>query len=406
MDKTSIIERPLYTELIERWLGKGLIVVLTGQRRVGKSYTLLFLKGKLESNPENNVIFIDKEKREFDSIETYKELDDFIANRYDATKQNYILIDEVQNIDGFEKALRSWRTEPNTDIIVTGSNAKMLSSELSTLIGGRYTEIYILPLGYNEFLTFHNLSDNEDSLRLYLNFGGLPGLTKFELTEGDARQYQLDVYHTALLKDVIARNEIRNVPFLESLTKFIADNIGKPISPANIAKYMKSQGEKVTTGVISNYLKYLTEAYIMHYVPRYDIHGKAILDSNGKYYFEDVGIRNALVGGSRQQDIEKIIENVIYQELRRQGHNVQIGHLRAGEVDFVTTRPNDNGPIYIQASYLIGSDETYQREFGTLARIKDNYPKYVISMSPLVNRLDDNGIAHLSLHRFLTKGLE
>ncbi len=401
----KIIQRELYSELVENSLGKGQIVVLTGQRRVGKSYLLKSIKIDKESDTRNNVIYIDKEKREFDFISTYRELNDYIARQHNPSKHNFILIDEVQDIESFEKSVRSWRTEPHTDVIITGSNAHILSGDLTTLIGGRYRRIYILPLSYLDFLQFHNLTDGDDALATYLNFGGLPGLIRFGLNDSGVRQYQLDVYNTALLKDVIMRNDIRNAVFLENLSKFIADNIGKPISANSISKYMKSQGEKVTPTAVGNYLKYLSDAYVMHYVNRFDIHGKLLLETNGKFYFEDHGIRNALVGGSRQGDIEKLIENVIYLHLLRLGYTVNVGHLMAGEVDFVCTHPENDNRIYIQASYLIASEETYKREFGTLHRINDNYPKYVISMTPLVTKNDDNGITHLSLRHFLTKGL-
>lgn len=403
-DKT--INRPYYDDLVEKSIGKGLIVVLTGQRRVGKSYILKAIKNKKESADGNNVIYIDKENREFDAISTYKALNEYIAARFDSNRHNYILIDEVQDIAGFEKSIRSWRKEAHTDVIITGSNAHILSGDLSTLIGGRYRQLYILPLSYKEFMQFHDLEDNDETLALYINLGGLPGLRRFGLEDiNGVRQYQNDVYNTALFKDVVMRNEIRNTVFLENLSRFIADNIGKPISVNSISKYMKVQGEKVTPSAIGNYLKYLSEAYIMHYVPRFDIHGKLLLTTNGKFYFEDHGIRNALVGGTRQGDIEKLIENIVYQELIRLGYEVNVGQLQAGEVDFVCTHHDRDDRIYIQTSYLIASDDTYQREFGTLRRINDNYPKYVISMSPLISRNDDAGITHLHLRRFLTEGL-
>ena len=214
----------------------------------------------------------------------------------------------------------------------------------------------------------------------------------------------MDVYNTVLLKDVIMRNQIRNAPFLESLVRFLADNAGKLISANSIAKYMKSQGESVTSTAIINYTKFLCESYMLHKVNRYDIHGKRIFESNDKFYFEDNGMRNALAGGNRQRDIEKVIENIIYNHLIRLGYQVMVGQLQAGEIDFVCTKPKGER-IYVQASYIIGDDATYDREFGNLHAIKDNYPKYVISMSPLISKADDNGVTHLHLRRFLMEGL-
>ena len=399
------IIRQHYLNKVERYFGKNTIIVLTGQRRVGKSYLLKQLRDQKQNEANSNVIYIDKEKREFDSIQTYRELNDHIEHFYQKGKKNYIFIDEIQDIDEFERSVRSYHTEPDAEIVITGSNAKMLSNELSTLIGGRYKEIYIQSLSYQEFLTFHNLSDSDDALSQYIQFGGLPGLVKIGLDEDDAREYQMDIYHTVLLKDVVMRNQIRNVTFLENLVRFVADNAGKLISANSIAKFMKSQGENVTSTVVSNYIKYLTEAYMIHQVNRFDIHGKRLFENNDKYYFEDHGIRNALAGGSREGDIEKVTESIIYQHLIYLGYTVTVGQLQAGEIDFVCTAKGGQRK-YVQAAFIIADETTREREFGNLRAIKDNYPKYVISMTPLVTRNDDNGITHLHLRKFLMEGLK
>lgn len=392
--------RQKYIDQIEKHLGKDYIIVLVGQRRVGKSYTLKMIRSLKEKDERNNIIYIDKEKEQFDFIRTYQDLNEYIKSQYVSGKMNYILVDEIQDIEGFERTVRSFSTEPDAEVIVTGSNAKMLSGDLSTLIGGRYKEIYIQSLSYQEFLQFHGLEDSDDSLSRYIQYGGLPGLSRIGLDEEDAREYQKDIYNTVLLKDVILRNNIRNVVFLENLTRFLADNIGKIISANSIAKYMKSQGQTITSTTIIEYIKYLSEAYILHKVNRYDIHGKRLFESNDKFYFEDHGVRNALVGGSREGDIEKIIENIIYQHLIRMGYEVTVGQLQAGEIDFVCTGKGGKR-LYIQASYIIADDDTRKREFGNLESIKDNYPKYVISMTPLVRKNDYNGITHLGLRTFL-----
>lgn len=400
---TTII-RQSYIDKIEKYLGKEIIIVLVGQRRVGKSCMMKMIRDRKKADDCNNIIFIDKEKREFDSIQTYLDLNDYIGEHFLSDKHNYILIDEIQDIKEFERSIRSYRTEPNTDIIITGSNARMLSNELSTLIGGRYKEIHIQSLSYNEFLEFHQLSDNDEAFALYIQYGGLPGLAKIGLEEDDAREYQMDIYHTALLKDVIMRNQIRNVPFLENLVRFLADNTGKLISANSISKYMKSQGESIASAAIINYISFLCEAYILHKVNRYDIHGKRIFETNDKFYFEDNGIRNAIAGGTREGDIEKVIENIIYQNLIRLGYQVYVGQLQTGEIDFVCTKPGGER-IYVQASYIIADDATREREYGNLRAIKDNYPKYVISMTPLLTKNDDDGITHLHLRKFLTEGI-
>ena len=400
----ATIRRQSYIDKIEKYLGKETIIVLVGQRRVGKSCILKMIRDEKMADSDNNVIYIDKEKWQYDAIQTYRDLNEYIEKHWANDKYNYILIDEVQDIEEFERSVRSFRTEPNTDIIITGSNASMLSNELSTLIGGRYKEIYTQSLSYNEFLEFHNLSDNDESLSLYIQYGGMPGLAKIGLEEDDAREYQIDIYHTVLLKDVIMRNQIRNVPFLENLVRFLADNIGKLISANSIAKYMKSQGESITSSVVINYISFLCEAYILHKVNRYDIHGKRVFENNDKFYFEDNGVRNAIAGGTREGDIEKVIENIIYEHLIRLGYQVYVGQLQAGEIDFVCTKP-EGQRIYVQASFIIAEQATREREFGNLRSIKDNYPKYVISMTPLLTKNDDDGITHIHLRKFLREGL-
>lgn len=397
----GIIVRQHYLSKVEKYLGKDMIIVLTGQRRVGKSYMLKMIRDIKAKDKNNNVIYVDKEKKDFDHIKTYQDLNAYIDAHYQTGKMNYILIDEVQEIEDFERSVRSYRTEPDAEVIVTGSNAKMLSKELSTIIGGRYKEIHVQSLSYKEFLQFHNFQDGDDALAKYIQFGGLPGLVKMGLNEDDAMEYQKDVLNTVLLKDVISRNNIRNVPFMEKLTSFIADNIGKIISASSISKFMKSQGTSVSPDTVIDYTQYLEDAYIINRVNRYDIHGKRIFESNDKFYFEDHGLRNAQAEGTREGDIEKIIENIIYQHLMGLGYKVNVGQLQAGEIDFVCTKKAGAKRIYIQASYIIANDETREREFGNLRNIKDNYPKYVISMTPGVIRNDDNGITHLHLRNFL-----
>lgn len=397
----EIVVRQHYLDKIEKYLGKDIIIVLTGQRRVGKSYTLRMVRDLKAKDENNNIIYIDKEKKAFDHIKTYQDLNTYIDAHYQVGKMNYILIDEIQEIEEFERTIRSYITEPDAEVIVTGSNAKMLSKELGTIIGGRYKEIYVQSLSYKEFLQFHNLPDGDESLTKYIQFGGLPGLVKMGLDEDDAMEYQKDVLNTVLLKDVISRNNIRNISFLEKLTDFIADNIGKIISATSISKYMKSQGTNVSADTIIDYAQHLENAFIIHKVNRYDIHGKRLFESNDKFYFEDHGLRNAQADGTREGDIEKVLENIVYQHLISLGYKVNVGQLQAGEIDFVCTKKARSKRIYIQVAYIIANNETREREFGNLHNINDNYPKYVVSMTPGVTRNDDNGITHLHLRNFL-----
>jgi len=400
----EIITRAEYIQEIRKHFGKQTIIVLTGQRRVGKSYVLLDLKRELAAVAENNVIFIDKEKKVWKDIKNDTDLNDFIDSRIDHTKTNYVLIDEVQEIEDFENSLRDYRTEPGFEIVVTGSNAETLSSDLSTKLGGRHHEVYVQSLCYLDFLRFHSLKDSDDALKKYIDVGGLPGLRLHDLDEEeDVRTYCDDVLNTALVKDIILKHKIRNVPFLYNLVKFLADNTGKLISANSISKYMKGHNESVSTDLAIRYINHLCDAYVIHKVGRFEIRGKRLLESNEKYYFEDTGIRNTQTMVGRDKDIEKVIEGIIYQQLIHDGYKVQVGQLMAGEIDFVCTRGSSRK--YIQASYLIAGDNTREREFGTLKRINDNYPKYVISMTPLVTRTDDDGIIHLSLREFLVNGL-
>ncbi len=401
----DLISRKYYADKVDSWLGKGQIIVLVGQRRIGKSFVLKDFMLRHEVETDANIIYVDKEKKDFDFIKNYTDLNDYIDKKFAKEKHNFILIDEIQDIEEWERSVRSYRSEDNTDIIITGSNARMLSSDLSTLLSGRCQEIYVHGLSYSEFLTFHELEDNDDSLNKYLNYGGLPGLRQIGIdNEEHVHDYLQGVLNTVVLKDIIERHNIRNVAFLNKLLQYLADNTGKPTSANNISNYMKSIGTTVSTNVVVDYSSYFEEAYLMKCVHRYDIHGKKILETNGKYYFEDVGIRNLLSGlNRREKDIEKVLENVVYQYLTQLDFDVRIGQLQAGEVDFVCTK-NDI-KVYVQVSYLIATEETTEREFGTLSKIKDNYPKYVISLSPLVTRSNYNGIIHLGLREFLKNGL-
>ena len=399
----ELVSRPNYYSKVEKFLGKGILIVLTGQRRVGKSYVMRELVQRKQTE-DANVIYIDKEKATFDFIANYKDLVAYIDEQRVPQKHTYILIDEVQEIEEFERGLRNYYDSPEIDIIVTGSNSDTLSSDLATLLSGRYVEIFIQGLSYEEFLVFHQLEDNDETLRKYINYGGLPGLRPMGLDDPEViRQYLQGVYNTILVKDIVRRKKVRNVPFLENLIKYVGNNIGKPLSATNIQNYMTSNQNEVSKNLILKYLKATTEAFLVHNVTRYNLHGKKLLESNDKYYFGDVGLRNFIVGGRRANDIEKIVENLVYQHLIRLGYKVTVGQMYATEIDFVGTKGDDT--IYVQASYLITEESTFEREFGNLKKINDNYPKYVISMTPFMDSSKYEGIIHVPLAKFLKKGL-
>ena len=399
----EVITRKYYADIVDSWIGKGNIVAIVGSRRVGKSYVVKDFIQRHKDDKDANIIYIDKEKKAFKDIKTKDDLDSWIEERFLLGKHNYILIDEAQEIDHFEESVCNWYTEENTDVIITGSNSKMLSGELATLIAGRHVEVRIHPLTYSEFLEFHHLADSDESLMTYLNYGGLPGLRKVGLdSDEQVWAYLSSVFNTIMLKDIIERHDIRNIPFLNNLIAFYADTTGKLTSANSISKYMKAQQEDVSSNLILLYRGFYAEAYLLDVVPRYDIHGKKIFQSNEKIYWDDLGLRNLKAEGNMDSYIEKVIENAVYKHLCYLGYEVKVGVLNAGEVDFVCTKPGET--VYVQASYIVAEQATRDREFGPLEKIRDNHPKYVISATPLLTQRDENGITHLSLRRFLKEG--
>lgn len=398
----KIINRPIYLDHIISLLDRGTMIILVGQRRVGKSFMLKQTHEWIVQHiPSANVLYISKELHAFNHITNADELYSYVDARLTTDGRNYLLIDEVQDITDYENALRSLQAEERCQIIATGSNAYLFSSELGTRLAGRYIEIPIHSLTYREFLQFHQQEDTDKSLQAYLQVGGLPGLCHYDISdESQVRDYLQGVYNTVMLRDVIARESIRNVPFIENLATFIADNIGKLISTRNIAHTMTSQGAKTSDMQAATYLKYLCSAYIITAMQRYDVHGKKLFEQNYKYYFTDHGLRNLLCGFNLRGSIEKIIENVVYLHLTVQGFKVMVGVLRNAEIDFVAIRGSQT--IYVQATYLLASDETVRREFGNLQAINDNYPKYVVSMDPVGGAFPEYpGIRHLHLREFL-----
>lgn len=399
----EIITRQTYIDHILQFIDKGMMIALTGQRRVGKSYMLRKLAEIIkETKPQANIIYINKEKKKFADIRNDDDLAIYLEDKILANADNYLLIDEVQDIDRFENTLRSLNADEECQIIVTGSNAKMLSSELSTYLGGRYIDIHIQSLSYKEFLNFHKLVDSPESLDSYLSFGGLPHLYRLGLENEDiVWEYIQNIYNTIVLKDVVQREGLRNITLFENMMSFISDNTGQLVSATSISKYLKAQKVDLTPLSAINYLKAASNAYIINKIPRYDIHGKRLLETNDKYYFEDLGLRNLLVGSNRTGDIEKVIENAVYLHLKNLGYKISIGTLPNGEIDFVAEKRGNL--IYIQVAYLLTGEKTIEREFGNLLKIQDNYPKYVVSMDPIIKPKDYDGITQLSLRQFLLK---
>lgn len=394
------LKRSYYQKKIEPFVDKNLIKVLTGQRRVGKSYLLLQIIDYIKHiNKNANIIFVDKEKYEFDRVKTYQDLVEYCNSKIVETSKNYIFIDEVQDIENFEKALRHFYSQNNIDIYCTGSNANLLSGELATYLSGRYVEIKVFSLSYNEFIKFHKLTNNNESLNKYLRIGGLPYLVNLKHENEVIFEYLQNISTTIIYKDIIARYNVRNHVFLENLVKYLATNTGNLISAKKISDYLKSQNIKIYPQTVIDYLRFLQNAFLIFKVNRTDISGKKVFETNEKYYFQDLGIKNRLAGTANFQ-INQVIENVIFNHLLILGYEINVGIEAEKEIDFVCNR---NGKkLYIQATYLLADQKVVDREFGNLLAIKDNYPKLVISLDDYAPD-DINGVRHIHLREFLTQ---
>ena len=393
-----MIQRDFYLKSIEPFVNKDLIKVFTGQRRVGKSEMLKMIAKQIEEKNEDvNFIFIDKEDYKFDSIKNYNHLMEYISSQ-EKDQMNILLIDEIQEIEGFERALRSLYKKDNFDIYCTGSNADLLSGELATYLSGRQIVFHIGSLTFNEFCKFHKCRATQENLTKYLKIGGLPYLMHLPDDEGIRLEYLRNIYSTILFRDIIKRHQIRDPRFLTDLIRFLADNVSSIFSANSISKYLKSQKINKNVSLILNYLSYIEEAYFINAVKRVDIKGKRQFEVGEKYYFEDIGLRNITVG-FKMNDIEKIIENVVYLHLRNMGYEIKVGVIGNKEIDFVATKENER--IYVQVSYLLSDKKTIEREFGNLLAIGDNYPKYVVSNDSFSAPNTYKGIKHFTLLEFL-----
>jgi hypothetical protein len=397
-----VYKRTFYLNKIAPYIDKPVIKVITGMRRVGKSYFLRQLIDQLLEGGvrRGSILFIDKESLEFEWVETYRDLHDE-ADRFfrNVPGKKYLLVDEVQEITDWEKGIVSLAGKGDVDIFITGSNAHLLSSELATLLSGRCIEFPLYSLSFDEFILFHgeDASNDEETFMKYLRFGGLPAIHHFGLEEEIVYHYISSIYNTILLKDIVKRNNIRNVSLLERITRYVFDNIGNIFSAKSIADYLKSQRLRVGIDTVQSYVGYLTDALLLHKVQRYDIKGKRQLEIYEKYYLSDIGVRHALLG-YREADIAGILENVVFIELKRRGYQVYVGKLGDKEIDFIATREKEK--LYVQVAYLLSSPETAEREFGPLLAIPDNYPKFVVSMDRVYGS-DEHGIQRIYLPDFL-----
>jgi predicted AAA+ superfamily ATPase len=402
--KKDIIERPYYTEKIRPHIGKPIIKILTGQRRIGKSYILLQLMDIIRGmDAHGQIIYISKELKEFSKIQTDSDLYQHIASQLKENGKNYVFVDEIQEIPEFQHSLRSLLAEGSCDIYCTGSNANMLSGELATHLAGRYLEFPIHSLSYKEFLHFHQLPDSNETLQKYMRIGGMPYLIHLNGDEQLSFEYLRNLYSTILLKDVIARRQVRNIDFMQRLVGYIADNVGSLFSSSNIAKYLKSQRQQAPTQLVIDYSLALTQAYFIHKVSRIDIQGLKIFEIGEKYYFEDLGIRNSIRGISPLAEIQKWMENLVYMHLIREGFKVYVGKTDHLEIDFVGQRLQER--IYLQVCFRLEGEKTRQREVAGLQKTGDNFPKYIITLDDYGLGTTAEGIAVVHLRDFLLRAL-
>ena len=391
-------KRKGYIDRIKPFMQKSVAKVLTGQRRVGKSFLLYqLIEEILAEEPDANIIYVNLEDFTFSSLQTAEDLHSYIISHSKEKVKNYIFIDEIQDIPGFEKVIRSLLLNEDNDIYITGSNAKMLSGELATYLSGRYIEFKIYSLSYSEFLEFHGLTESETSYELYSRYGGLPYLLNLPLEDETVNEYLKSVYSTIVFRDVVSRYKLRNTLFLEKLIQFLSENIGNLFSAKNISDYLKSQHTAISVNQIQSYTEYLNNAFLIHRVERYDLIGKRVFEIGEKYYFENMGIRNIVIG-YRITDKAKILENLVYNHLLYKGYDIKVGYYGDKEIDFVGEKNGEK--LYIQVALKIDSDKTAEREFGNLLKIQDNYPKIVVKQDT-VTLYSFEGIRHCSIRQFL-----
>lgn len=398
-----MIERERYMKRICPFIDKDVVKVLTGLRRAGKSVMLELIKDELIKNGVNEDRFI---SLNFESLAnekycTAKALYEELCKRMSDIKDKaYIFLDEIQEVADWEKCINSMRVDYNCDIFITGSNAKLLSGELATYLGGRYVEFVIYPFSFGEYLESRRISEGDISIseefKTYIDFGGMPFLVNLNKDREASVQYLRDVYNSVILKDVVKRNNIRDVELLERIITFVMANVGHTFSARSVSNYLKSENRKVSAETVLNYIKACEEAYLFYRFNREDLVGKKILTINEKYYIADYGLREAVYGGNTR-DMDQLLENIVCMELLCRGYNVTIGKAGDKEIDFIAEKAEDK--LYIQVAYLLPTEDTISREFGAYESIKDNYPKYVLSMDEF--DLSRNGVKHCNLREFL-----
>ncbi len=401
-----MIKREMYMSRIRPFIGKELIKVMTGFRRSGKSVMLQLIQEELiaQGVQKQQFISFNFEKMGFEHLCNAKALHEEVirlAEKIDG--KVYLFFDEIQEVKSWEKCINSLRVDLDCDIYITGSNAKLLSGELATYLGGRYVEFVIYPFSFAEFkelyLSVYPQTSDAECFNKYLVAGGMPYLSNLNYEEEPCRLYLEDLYNSVVLKDIVKRNTVRDVDLLEKIISYVTANIGTTFSATSISKFFKSENRTVATETILNYIKYCLDAYLFYQVKREDLAGKQILSINEKYYMSDHGVREAVFGGNTR-DINLTLENIVYMELLRRGYKVTVGRIGDKEIDFVCRKQNNK--LYVQVTYILASPETIEREFGVLEQIPDNFPKYVVSMDEL--DMSRNGIKHCNIRKFLAMG--
>ncbi len=398
-----MIKREMYMSRIRPFIDTDLIKVLTGMRRSGKSVMLELIKEELRAKGlgEESFISINFENMKYNHLLNASALNEEILKRAEKINgKTYLFFDEIQEVNGWEKCINSLRVSLNCDIYITGSNAKLLSSELATYLGGRYVEFVIYPFSFSEFSELYRSvfpgTPNDQCFRKYLLYGGMPYLSNIKYLEAPSKQYLTDLFNSVQLKDIVKRNKIRDVDLLERIVAYVMAHIGTTFSANSLVKFLKNERRTVSADTILNYIKYCCDAYLLYQVKREDVQGKQILATNEKYYIADHGIREANYGGN-MRDINLILENIVFMELLRRGYTVTVGKLDEKEIDFVCEDRNDR--IYVQVAYLLADESTVNREFGAYDNVSDNFPKYVVSMDEI--DMSRNGIKHMNIIDFL-----
>lgn len=398
-----MIKRESYMARIRPFIDGDLIKVLTGIRRSGKSVMLELIKDELRVRgvTEEQLVAFNFEDMRNAQLCTAEALHDELVRRAASIKGKiYFFFDEIQEVERWERCVNSLRVEMDCDIYITGSNAKLLSGELATYLAGRYVEFIIYPFSFSEFLAlYHSVEPDADTRTCfdrYLTFGGMPYLANLRFDETACRQYLRDLFNSVELKDIVKRNNVRDVDMLERIIAYVTANIGTTFSSTAISKYLKNEGRRVSPETVLNYLKACSDAFLFYQVRRQDLQGKKILTVNEKYYVADHGIREAVVGGN-MRDINLVLENIVFMEALRRGYSVTVGKVGEREIDFVCERHGEK--CYIQVAYLLAVEETVQREFGVYEHVQDNFPKYVVSLDEF--DMSRNGVRHYNIRDFL-----